>query len=92
MLAKTVTLGTLIKVPYLQIEQGKIDANHSTFEHSETCRIVTPFHEVQFFRALANIVYIWLFSYMDNKIFFNLLLGYFYGFDANVLPFIQQPL
>ena len=28
---------------------------------------------------------------MDNEMIFTLLLGYFSGFEENVLPFIQQP-
>jgi hypothetical protein len=27
---------------------------------------------------------------MDNEMIFTLLLGYFSGFEENVLPFIQQ--
>jgi hypothetical protein len=32
------------------------------------------------------------FSQMDNEMIFTLILGYFYGFEENVLLFIQQPL
>ena len=50
------------------------------------------FYEVQLFRALADFVYMRPFSQMDNEMIFTLILGYFSGFEENVLPFIQQPL